>query len=660
MTNRHVLCALVLSCLTGMASAEEYHVAKNGSDSNSGSVESPFLTVQKAASVARAGDVVTVHQGTYREWVNPKYSGANKYAPIVYQAAEGEEVWIKGSEQINNWKQDGKGNTWKVTLPNSYFGEFNPYAEILGGDWLYVTQPYFCLGEVYLNDKSLYQVGSVEDVRKSAEHLSWYVEVNDTQTTIWANFGGANPNKELAEINVRQSVFYPKLPGVNYITVRGFNLSQAATQWAPPTAYQEGLIGPHWSKGWIIEQNRISNSKCVGISIGKDRTSGHNRWTTERELIGFNRQLESVFKAYNMGWNEENIGSHIIRNNEIFDCEQAGVVGHLGCIFSTIENNYIHDINAKYEYTGAEVGCIKLHAAIDVLVKDNYLDNGVRGMWLDWQAIGTRVTGNVFVNNKTCDLMVEVSHGPCLVDNNIFLSPVTFLDMAQGTAFVHNIMGGEVTFRPVPNRYTPYHLAHSTAVLGIMNIPGGDNRYYNNILIGGGTGLSVYDNLPPFYPGIFRDMNTVTVRPEMPEPFATRLKNGTVPAGSNQGDNFWLPMHVAGNVYYNGTAAYKYEEDVVKGGTIQAPVIEKDAEKIVMKITIDGAIDRAKTQFVNTKMLDKAYYSDGYFENFDGSPLAIDFDYSGQKRDMSHPKAGPFESLKAGENEIILWRFNQR
>ena len=648
--------AVLMLCGTS-AYADEYHVAKTGSDRNEGTSESPFLTISKAAAVAKAGDVVTVHSGVYREWVNPLNSGANPRNRIVYQAAEGEEVWIKGSEKIENWKREGKTNVWKTTLPNSFFGEFNPYSVILGGDWLYVSQPYFCLGEVYLNNKSLYQAENVDEVKDASEHLRWCVEVNDSQTTIWANFGGVDPNKELAEINVRPAVFYPVQPGVNYITVRGFHLSQAATQWAPPTAYQEGLVGPHWSKGWIIENNWISNSKCVGVSLGKDRASGHNRWVTERELIGFNRELESIFKAYNMGWNKENIGSHIIRNNEIFDCEQAGVVGHLGGVFSTIENNYIHDINAKGQYTGAEVGCIKLHAAIDVLVKDNYLDNGVRGMWLDWQAIGTRVTGNVFVNNTTCDLMVEVSHGPCLVDNNVMLSPVTFLDMSQGTAFVHNIIGGEITFRPVPNRYTPYHAPHSTDIVGVMSFPGGDDRYYNNIFIGGGTGLSVYDERPPFYPGIFHDMNTVTVRDEMPEPFASKLRSGSVPAGSNQGDNFWLPMHVGGNIYYNGTKGYIYERGAIHAGEITKPEIIHGSDGIVMKFTIDDNLGKASTVLVDTELLDKAYYSDGYFENRDGTSLTIETDYFGQQRNTARPQAGPFEDLKAGENEIVLWKF---
>lgn len=658
---KHILLSIPLSLilLCTAAGAEEYHVAKTGSDLNPGTAVAPFLTVSKAAAIARSGDTVTVHEGIYREWVNPRNGGSDKYARITYRAAEGEEVWIKGSDRITEWTREGKTDVWKVVLPNTYFGDFNPYSEILGGDWLYVTQPYICLGEVYLNNKSLYQTGTLEEVKDTSEHLRWYVEVDDTRTVIWANFGGANPNRELAEINVRPAVFYPKLSGVNYITVKGFHLSAAATQWAPPTAYQEGLIGPHWSKGWIIEDNYISNSKCVGVSLGKDRASGHNRWTTERELIGFNRELESIFKAYNMGWNKENIGSHIIRNNEIFDCEQAGIVGHLGGVFSTIENNYIHDINSKNQYTGAEVGCIKLHAAIDVLVKDNYLDNGVRGMWLDWQAIGTRVTGNVFVNNTTGDLMIEVSHGPCLVDNNVMLSPVVFLDMSQGTAFVHNIIGGEITFRPVPNRYTPYHAPHSTDVVGVMNFPGGDDRYFNNIFLGGRGGLSVYDERPPYYPGIFRDMNTVTVRDEMPEPFASRLRNGSVPAGSNQGDNFWLPMHVAGNVYYNGVPAYKYEKDVARGGNVPAPEIEHRADGIYLKLTLDDAAGRAGTVAVDTELLGKAYYTDSYYENRDETPLMIDHDYLGAARDMAAPEAGPFENIKSGLNEIKLWNFSE-
>ncbi|MBO6045738.1 MAG: DUF1565 domain-containing protein, partial [Bacteroidales bacterium] len=121
-----IIIALFLGLTAGYA--EEYHVAKNGSDLNPGTKDAPFLTISKAATIARSGDVVTVHAGTYREWVNPRNSGSDKYARITYQAAEGEEVWIKGSEQITTWTREKKSDVWKVVLPNSYFGDFNPYT----------------------------------------------------------------------------------------------------------------------------------------------------------------------------------------------------------------------------------------------------------------------------------------------------------------------------------------------------------------------------------------------------------------------------------------------------------------------------------------------------------------------------------------------------
>ena len=42
-------------------------------------------------------------------------------------------------------------------------------------------------------------------------------------TTIRANFDKANTNAELTEINVRESIFMPKVTGLKYITVRTTN-----------------------------------------------------------------------------------------------------------------------------------------------------------------------------------------------------------------------------------------------------------------------------------------------------------------------------------------------------------------------------------------------------------------------------------------------------
>lgn len=47
--------------VTGIAA--EYHVSKTGNDNNPGTAGMPFLTIQRAANAAHAGDIITVHQG---------------------------------------------------------------------------------------------------------------------------------------------------------------------------------------------------------------------------------------------------------------------------------------------------------------------------------------------------------------------------------------------------------------------------------------------------------------------------------------------------------------------------------------------------------------------------------------------------------------------
>lgn len=103
----------------------EYHVSKLGSDLGSGTKDDPFLSINKAASIAVAGDTVIVHEGVYREWVKPKNKGLSNKRRITYQSAKGDKVVIKGSERIQNWEQV-EGDIWKSILPNSLFGNFNP------------------------------------------------------------------------------------------------------------------------------------------------------------------------------------------------------------------------------------------------------------------------------------------------------------------------------------------------------------------------------------------------------------------------------------------------------------------------------------------------------------------------------------------------------
>ena len=440
---------------------------------------------------------------------------------------------------------------------------------------------------------------------------------------------GENPNDHLTEVNVRQTIFYPRKPFTNYITVRGFKMRHAAPKWAPPTAEQMGLIGTHWSKGWIIENNIISHSINTGISLGKYGDEFDNAGPTAQAY------LDSIDRARANGWNKETVGSHIIRNNEISWCEQAGIVGSMGASFSKITGNYIHDIFTQMRFTGAEMAGIKFHAPIDMLIKDNHIHDAFQGIWLDWMTQGTRVTGNLCYSNLSNDMFLEVNHGPFVIDNNLFLSRLV-KHHSQGGAYAHNLFAG-VFGACTDARHTPYFEAHNTVKVDdhVLNV--GDDHLYNNIFNGNngshidkgwwegmkthpswsfGYGLWVYDK-----------------RPQAPK--------------------------TAGNIYYDGAKPYKTEQAIVVK-TKPDFKLEKVGDEVYLHITIDPQQQKAKTKLVTGKLLGKAQVPNLPFQNYDGSPLVIDTDYFGNKRDLNNPSAGPFENPGSGRVKLKVWPKNTK
>lgn len=646
--------------------ASVFHVAITGSDRADGCAERPFRTINRAAGVAQPGDTVVVHAGEYREWVKPRRGGLSDSRRITYEAAPGEHVVIKGSERVTGWEPVG-GTVWRAVVGNSLFGSFNPFAEEVAGDWIVYGKgaPRRHLGDVYLNGLSFFEVASraeVDDPPRRTEvvddwtrlaravgdpgqtRLVWYAEVGE-QTTIWANFQGADPNTELVEINVRRSVFYPEQPHLDYITVRGFELAHAASPWAPPTADQPGLIGPGWAKGWVIEDNVIHDAKCSAISIGKEGSTGQNHSALRGDKPGYQYQLESVFAARQIGWDREHIGSHVIRRNTIYDCGQNAVVGHLGCAFSTIEDNHIHRIGVKREFYGYEIAGIKLHAAIDVVIRHNRIHDCSLGTWLDWQAQGTRLSRNVYHDNCR-DLFVEVSHGPYLVEHNIFGSPAALELFSQGGAFVCNLVCGTVRLEPVLDRATPYHRPHSTQVAGYAVIYGGDDRYVGNLFVGGDPGAAYGAGAegegPPLAGTAGYDGHPASF-----EEYLARLDDQP-PSDQQKYLDVRQPVYANANAYAAGARPFEGERGPrVLGDATATVVVEGDAVWLVTDLP--EAFDEARVGVVTGRDLERVRCADAEFEEADGSPAVMDVDLVGSSRQSGRDGAvGPVAGLASG------------
>src|SRR6185437_4679785 len=272
------------------------------------------------------------------------------------------------------------------------------------------------------------------------------------------------------------------------------------------------------------------------------------------------------------------IGSHVIRGNTIYDCGQNGIVGHLGCAFSTIEDNHIHRIAVKREFYGYEIGGIKLHAAIDVTIRHNRIHDCSLGTWLDWQTQGTRITRNVYYANNR-DLFVEVSHGPYLVDHNVFASPVSFESFSQGGAFVNNLFCGTVRWEPVMDRATPYHRPHSTQVAGYAVIYGGDDRWIGNVFLGGDIARAYgYDTAQGTHPAAGYGTTAYDGSPTSLEDYIYRIAN--LPEGNySRIPGVKEPAYLRDNVYAPGASAFADESSALAlTGEVSFEVVEEGDE----------------------------------------------------------------------------------
>jgi len=587
---------------------KEYHVSPGGSDENDGSVSMPFRTISKAATIAQPGDTITVHEGLYRERVNPLRGGISDSKRILYRAAPGELVYISGSEVVRGWKTV-MNDAWTVSVPNDFFGPFNPFNDIISGDWFRDEGRTHHTGCVYVNGHWIREAAKKEDVlRPAGKKALWFAVVGEKETTIWAQFlDGDDPNDQITEVNVRQTVFYPEKPGMDYITVRGFVMEHAATPWAPPTAEQIGLIGTHWAKGWIIEDNTIRYSRNVGVTLGKYGDEWDNR---AESAFGYNQTIQ---RALENGWSKENIGHHIVRNNHILQCGQAGIVGSMGAAFSIITGNEIHAIYLDWTFSGAEMAGIKFHGAIDTEISNNHIYLcGHNGIWLDWMTQGTRVSGKLMHRN-TKDLFVEVNHGPFLVDNNLFLSPYALLESYGGGAYVHDLFAGEIKLRAELTRETPFHLPHSTEMLGISKVIGDDERFFNNLFVGS-TGLSVY------------------------------------------GEDA-LNLQAGGNVFMDTAKPSVHEKDALVLEDINPNLkFVQMPNGWWLEFTIDAdGFSAQKRDIVTTRTLGQAMISKAVYENPDGSPYRIESTYFRNKTRTGNPSPGPFQLQNTDSIRIKVW-----
>ena len=596
--------------------------AANASDKNPGTQRLPLKTIQAGANRARAGDTVLVKAGIYREEVIPPRGGTSPDRPVVYRAAAGQEVSIRGSERITTWVAQG-GGVWMVELDTAFFKGYNPFARKVFGKWMHRGWDRR-LGDVYSNGEAFVQMLKLEQLRSTPN--TWYTNlaygyINKTgfpknrqypggRIRIWANFGKVNPNTSLTEINARATGIFPERTGLKYIVIDGFDIRHTAPQWGDIYTLEKGAIGTKYGYGWTIQNCTITNSRNIGISLGVTDEVPFTKVLTEG---GSNIPPMDT------------LGHHLIRNNVIKRCGQTGIYGCYGAVGCIIEGNVIAETNYRNEWFGSNQAAIKFLFPIDVIIRNNLIygtprvRNGTRGIWLDWGSQNTRVTGNVVCDFNTSGegLKLEVNFGPLIVDNNVFVRS-KIMEEGNGTLMAHNLFYDcRFLFSASPKRIVPYYKPHSTVRSGKTGPTLRHERIFNNIIIGGG-GLGA-GNL---------------------------IRRGADASG----------FIVNNNVYLAGAGKFpKQDGDSVVDASKGDVEFKSDGDSITLRYTIPPAVFDGKYPLITSRLMGKVALAEMFMEHPDGKPLDITFDYHGKPIAPANVMPGPFQGIKKGPNSFRLW-----
>jgi parallel beta-helix repeat protein len=433
----------------------------HATDEGAGEESKPFRTISAATRLAEAGDTVYVKPGIYREHVAP-IRGGTKNAPITWQAAPGHRVFVRGSEVWRPaWKEiQGRENVYEAPLDPALFEAnrdqtnpnapvlINPYltAVVIGRNlpsiparpvsaWTETTKSWLSgkdpgkadananlptdealtgleagrrpktLGQLFVDGEPLAEAETLEAVLTTPG--TWIV--NDEGTGLIVHFTPSEIPLEdrLVELTVRDRVFSPLRRGLAHIVVRGFVFEHAANQGPFP---QGGLFSLRAGNNWLVEDNIIRHAKTIGIDVGSETWDGNLLPRTieqERKLI---LAFDNTF-----------------RGNKITDNGLSGMAGW-NCPRIVIENNIVERNNRlglrplriDHWVVWEEHAGIKLHVANNALIKGNLVQNNdAHGIWIDNVFTNARITRNTVLNNAGGGIMMELGHGPGLIDNNV-------------------------------------------------------------------------------------------------------------------------------------------------------------------------------------------------------------------------------------------------
>ena len=549
-------------------------------DSNPGSKELPFLTINKAAQVLQPGERVVIMTGVYRERVDPARGGTGPDKMISYEAAPGANVVVKGSrpaktgwEPSSDFKIDLSATTrakmkiYRRRLDDLDFHGYNPFgmASIMQDRVYLMPKP----EELW---RHLVRRGMVFVDGRRLEQVELYQHLGRKDGAFWCEHDGltihvrlpgdADPAQHEVELAIQEQVFAPRTRGLSYLRIKGISFEHAANAFPVP---QRGMVSLSRGHHWIVEDCVLRHANGVALDIGAQD------WDMEQPAI---------------------IGHAIVRRNHIDDVGVCGIAG-MAVRDTLIESNLIERVGYQDVELAWETGGIKLHQTKNCLLRGNIIRHTVHAeaIWLDYENTNTRVTGNVMgdtLETLRGGIYLEASHDSNMIDNNIIWKATEgagggsynmpghggwgiTVDGSDETVIAHNLIGytqdAAIKFRNIEGR--------------IVSGRGGTarrNKVLNNIFFRCGKAIDFSNS-----------DNSVDYNLYTKDWGGVRDETKSVGRGLN-----WIPD--AGAILQLDLEAWQKFFGFDKNGAYADMKIDVDLDGLTMTWSVSGAVPQAPTE----------------------------------------------------------------
>lgn len=363
-----LISAFSSSCKADSLSGKTYYVENRGNDSNSGSINEPFQTVQEGISRLKPGDKLLIRSGTYKEKLNIENSGTVD-GFITIKNYPGEKVIIQGVNRgganlsIKNKSYiriegleicensgsgtdtpmgisiEGKGSNIEIVNNKVYNISSNYNAHGIG---VYGTNSSIPISDLLVEGNEIYdcRLGQSESLVLNGNVRDFKVvnnkiHDNDNIGIDFIGYEGTSGSEETdrARDGICSDNIIYNITSINNPTYED---------------YGAGGIYVDGGKNIVIERNYIKN-----CDIGIEVASEHRGKTTDEITIRNNLILDSTdYAALSIGGESKSNGkaSDIkIYNNTIYNADIALVIANANSSTNEVKNNIFNKVNTVIE-----------------------------------------------------------------------------------------------------------------------------------------------------------------------------------------------------------------------------------------------------------------------------------------------------------------------